>query len=388
NYERIMADTATDTEVPTVTVAEAEVEHGRIAIEALTAVEVQPVAAEQLSSVEVNELPRQLVLKTTNPILLAYKYVHAEPPYRLVLAITRHQEIDVQVAAIENASYSTLYTSDGLAVTTARFDVRNSRRQFLRLEMPPESQIWSVFVDGRAEKPAQAGAGGDEPGVLVKMINSASGFPVEMVYATRVDGMGFSGRLSGRLPNPDMVVTRTRWDVYLPADASYRTPDSTLDLVVPGRPVNGAAMSRAAANAAAHDASQSGEPLRISVPTQGIHFGFEKLYANQSPEAAEFTVGYTSAKGNEAGLWLSVLGALLTWLGILGVAGVVPRVERTGALALVAAGVIALVAAIGYLGASPLPASALALAIGALLGLWRVSARIRAWRAERGLAAP
>ena len=50
-------------------------EHGRIAIEALSALEVQASLVEQLSSLEINELPRQLVLKTTNPILLAYRYV-------------------------------------------------------------------------------------------------------------------------------------------------------------------------------------------------------------------------------------------------------------------------------------------------------------------------
>ncbi|TFH48321.1 MAG: hypothetical protein E4H01_06575, partial [Lysobacterales bacterium] len=156
NYERIMGDGEPEPGVPTVSVADAEVEHGRIAVEALSAVEVRATTVDQLSSLDVNELPQQLVLKTTNPILLGYKYVNAEPPYRLSLKITRHREIDVQVAAIEKAHYSSLYTRDGLVVNTAQFQVRNSRRQFLRLELPPQSQVWSVFVDGKAEKPAAA----------------------------------------------------------------------------------------------------------------------------------------------------------------------------------------------------------------------------------------
>ena len=45
-------------------------------------------------------------------------------------------------------AYKTLFTRDGLAVTRAQFDVRNSRRQFLRLSLPDESRIWSVFVNG------------------------------------------------------------------------------------------------------------------------------------------------------------------------------------------------------------------------------------------------
>ena len=74
-------------------------EHGRIAIEALTAVEVQALVADQLSALEVSELPQQMILKTTNPILMAYKYV--SPPYRLALEVTRHQVVAVQEAAQE-----------------------------------------------------------------------------------------------------------------------------------------------------------------------------------------------------------------------------------------------------------------------------------------------
>jgi hypothetical protein len=188
NYERIVEFDASETIVPSVSVPDAEVEHGRIAIEALTAVEVQATTTDQLSTLDINELPQQLVLKTTNPILLAYRYVHAKPLFTLALKITRHKEIDVQVAAIERANYSSLFTRDGLAVTTARFEVRNSRRQFLRLELPPQSQVWSVFVDGRPEKPAYAGNDPEANGaaVLVKMINSVEGFPVDIVYATPV----------------------------------------------------------------------------------------------------------------------------------------------------------------------------------------------------------
>jgi hypothetical protein len=384
NYERIMGDNEPEPRVPTVSVADAEVEHGRIAVEALSAVEVRATAAEQLSSLDVNELPQQLVLKTTNPILLAYKYVHAEPPYRLTLKITRHREIDVQVAAIEKAHYSTLYTRDGLAVSTARFYVRNSRRQFLRLELPPESQIWSVFVDGKAEKPAEAESSEDGSAVLIKMINSATGFPVEIIYATRVASMGFMGTVYGRLPTPDMVVTHTRWDVYLPVGPSYRNPDSTLDPVINGRLVNGLGLGgEALARAQSAKGVALGEPLRLSVPSQGIHYAFEKLYANQSPQAATFSLGYASVEGNRLGLALSLLGAVLLWLAIVAIGGRRVPMSRSTALGVLVAGVGMLLAAIGYLGTSPAPAATLALVIAVLLGIWLAVQRLRDWRAAR-----
>ena len=324
------------------------------------------------------------MLKTTNPILLAYKYVHAEPPYRLNLKITRHQEIDVQVAAIEKAHYSTLYTRDGLAVNTARFQVRNSRRQFLRLELPPESQIWSVFVDGKAEKPAEAESSGDASAVLIKMINSATGFPVEIIYATRIAPMAFIGTVHGRLPTPDMVVTHTRWDVFLPVGPSYRNPDSTLDPVVNGRRVDAAAMANEAlvrANSAQN--AGLGEPLRLSVPSQGIHYAFEKLYANQSPQAATFSLGYASAGGNRLGLGLSLLGVMLVWLAIVAIGGRRVPMSRIAALAVLIVGVAMLLAAVAYLGTSPTPAAAMALIIAFALCVWLAVQRLMRWRSAR-----
>ena len=385
-YERIMGSEAVTSEVPTVSVVDAEVEHGRIAIEALTAVEVRAAVAEQLSSLDINELPQQLVLKTTNPILLAFRYVHAKPPFKLALKITRHQEIEVQVAAIERADYATLFTRDGLAVTTARLMVRNSRRQFLRLALPEGSEVWSVFVDGKPEKPAFPSDAGAEGGgdILIKMINSAKGFPVDIVYATPVDSIDGLGAVSSHLPRPDMVVTHSRWDVFLPLGPRYQKPDSTMDLVIAGVWANPRAES-AKTMAQASDAyrAQFGQPLRITVPTQGIRFTFEKLYANQSPEEAGFSIRYLSAPASWAGLLASALGTLLIWLGILAVAS--PRVGLTRNLTagVIASGVALLVATIGYLGTSPVLASGLALIIALVLALGWSIRRWRGWRAVK-----
>ncbi len=385
-YERIMDAAASEAEVPAISVTGAEVEHGRVAIEALTAVEVRAAVADRLSTLDINELPQQLVLKTTNPILLAYRYVNAKPPFRLALKITRHKEIDVQVAAIEQATYNSLFTRDGLAVTTARLTVRNSRRQFLRLELPRGSEVWSVFVDGKPEKPAFAGSGSnpDASAVLIKMINSAQGFPVDIVYATAVQGIEHIGSLSSRLPRPDMVVTRTRWNVFLPVGPHYREPDTTMDLVVAGRWVNPRQVgAEAMARASDGYKTQMGQPLRINVPTQGILFAFEKLYANRSAEDAEFSLIYASEETNRASLLLSAIATVLLWLGIAAVGSDRVRLSRKQTVACIAVGLVLLVATIGYLETSPIPASLLALLIAVALAAWWAAGRVAAWRAGK-----
>ncbi|MDH3739881.1 MAG: hypothetical protein OER92_11855, partial [Alphaproteobacteria bacterium] len=339
---------------------------------------------------DINELPQQLVLKTTNPILLAYRYVNAQPPIKLGLRITRHKEIGVQVAAIERADYKSLVTRDGLAVTTARLMVRNSRRQFLRLALPPESQVWSVFVDGKPEKPAYAtdnnGSDASKSAVLIKMINSARGFPVEIVYATPVSEIDGLGTLTSAMPRPDMVVTHSRWDVFLPVGPTYQALDSSLDLLIAGRPVNPRQIQRQAL-ATASDAlqAQMGQPLRINVPTQGIQFAFEKLYANQSPEEASFAVRYVSPEASQGSLVASGIAALLVWLGIAALAGSRVRLPRRTAVAALGGGVVVLVVSLGFLGTSPVLASALTLAAAALWGGWAAVDRWRVWRANRQL---
>ena len=388
NYERIMDGEAVESAVPTVSVEGAEVEHGRIAVEALTAVEVHASKSEQLSSLDINELPQQLVLKTTNPILLAYRYVHAKPPFELALKITRHKEIEVQVAAIESAAYSSLFTRDGLAVTTARLMVRNSRRQFLRLALPPESQVWSVFVDGKPEKPAFAGdeSTPDGSAILIKMINSSEGFPVDIVYATPAANVDHLGTISSRLPRPDMVVTHTSWNVFLPVGPHYLTPDSTMDTVVHGtwanpRTAGGEAVTRA--SKAYQD--QFGQPLRITVPSQGIRFAFEKLYANQSQEDASFSIRYVSAGVNRFGLVLSALGTILLWTGIVAIGRRGTPISRNGTIAIVATGVVLLALTLGYLEIGYALASTLALAIALALAAWLI---VNRWRNRHQIPAP
>ena len=323
---------------PMLSVLDAEPEQGRIAIEALTAAKISALEETRLSTVDIAQLPEQLVLKTRNPIRLAYKYVQADPPPHLRLKISRHAELDTQIASIETARFQTLYTLHGLAVTTATFTVKNSRKQFLKICLPEKSEVWSVFVDGKPEKPALATAEAKAEaecsglGVLIKIINSADGFPVELVYRTQVSELSGIGQVSGTLPRPDMVATHTRWDVFVPDKLSYADPDTNMDLVEAA-----VFADRTAMNALARKKDE-GFPqtssFRVAVPVSGLRYSFEKLYANQTEEAPYFSITYVSAAGKGASTFLVIIGTLLVFgalcLGVLKH----PKFNRQIALAL------------------------------------------------------
>jgi hypothetical protein len=52
------------------------------------------------------------------------------------------------------------------------------------------------------------------------------------------------------------------------------------------------------------------------VPTAGIHYAFEKLYANQSDQDAWIALPYASSGGAILGRLFGALGTLLFWLGL------------------------------------------------------------------------
>ena len=132
---------------------------------------------------------------------------------------------------------------------------------------------------------------------------------------------------------------------------------------------------------------QMGEPLRITVPTQGIQYSFEKLYANQSAEDSTFSLRYTSSTANQTGLLLSALGVILVWMGILAVAGwhlVLPK--KVTAVVLATGGALIAVS-FSWLGTNPVLAASLALLISVALGvIWSVE-RFREWRVGQTIAA-
>jgi len=338
-YERLLGENAAEVDAGTLHVRGAEVEQGRIAVEAASAVEVAPLVVEELSPLDVRELPRQLVLRTSQPILHAFRYVRAEPAPRLSLGVTRHETASVQEAVIDRAEHRTLFTRDGLAVTTSCFTVRNTRKQFLRLTLPEGSEVWSVFVAGKAEKPAVA-----ESGFLIKIVSSSDGFPVELVYSTKIPSIGALGSVSAKLPRPDLLVTESRWDWFLPEGLDYRRPSTNMNVVLEEGRIEGDALAKemAAANAP--------EPFRIHVPRAGVHFAFEMLYANHGELEARARVPYASRGGVVLGQIASLLGVWMVYLALRFQFAKRARIAAGGL------GVLIAICPVAVYGVSPLPA--------------------------------
>ncbi|MCO6430550.1 MAG: hypothetical protein J5J00_06785, partial [Deltaproteobacteria bacterium] len=78
-YEQLLDENKAAVSFPMFEVEKAELQQGYLAVEALSAVEISASGEENFTSLEPKELPQQLVQRSSNPILLAYKYLRTTP---------------------------------------------------------------------------------------------------------------------------------------------------------------------------------------------------------------------------------------------------------------------------------------------------------------------
>ncbi len=302
--EKVVGEGSITENVPIVLPTGVERSKGWIGVEARGNLEITGDAAKNAASIDVRSLPAAILGITGNPVLLGYKYLGTDA--EIPLKVNRHNDVDVLVTILDQAQATTMWTIDGRRLTSVRYQVRNNRRQFLRLEMPGGAELWSASVGGRAVQPAKAGDGR----VMIPLVRSQSSggslaaFNVEVVYVE--DGVapdsGGKGTFSAQLPGADAPTTYVGWTVYAPWDAKFSkkawegslrkvdflsNPISSADVhyiqtATPGQQRTSAIQSQG---------GQMGEgavPVPVSLPVEGQPLTFEKLLAVDEALNVEF----------------------------------------------------------------------------------------------------
>ena len=204
-------------------------ETGFIGVELNTSAEAIVSESEGLETVAIQKLPARLVGKSVKPLIMGFKYL--KHPYSLVLDIKKHDKIGVPVATISSASVVTLFTEDGKVVHRLVYQIRNSAKQFLEIQLPEGADVWSVFV-GNQPVESSINAQGK---LLVPLIrshrvdNRLGTFPVEVIYCMVEDRFARLGSQESSLPAVDLLISQLIWSVYLPNDYSYHYFSSTLE---------------------------------------------------------------------------------------------------------------------------------------------------------------
>ena len=204
-------------------------EKGFIAVEMKGSAEAKVTEAQGLDRASFSELPPQLLSHSAKPLIFAYKYLRH--PYRMVLDVTKHQELPVISTVVDSASGITLFTEDGKLVHRLTYTVRNTWKQFMEVSLPKGAELWGTYVDGKSVKPTK----NEKEKILIPLNRSQSSegglapFDVELIYFQKATKFGWFGTKKSSFAIPDLMMSRVIWSIYLPFDYSFVRFSGTMD---------------------------------------------------------------------------------------------------------------------------------------------------------------
>lgn len=322
-YEKTIGEGSVVAQIPQIKTVGVERETGFIGIASATNVELKVQKAKGATTIDVKELPSIIWHKTSNPILLAFKYL--KDSYDIEIEVIRHQDVPVLVATVDVANYITLNTKDGKRLTKALYNVRNNVKQFLRIKLPEDAELWSATVSGKPVKPAK-----DKNGfILIPLEKSQlagedlAQFPVEIVYLQKGNKMGVTGAIKVALPEVDIPTSEAFWSMYLPKEYTYYNFSGDLSETTaashsrseasPGISVGSALDKKLEAKKmwsgryqsqvayekdALDEIRQTGAlPIKVSVPQRGKMLRFTKLLISED-ESPQLVIKYVDKSKN------------------------------------------------------------------------------------------
>jgi len=222
--------------VPLVKLENVARETGFLAVAATANVELGPgPEILDLTRLDNRELPSLLRSRSTNPILLAFKYPSGNPS--LTLDIRKLDDEPVRGASIERAVLSTMVTEQGYRITRAHYDVRNNIKQFLKLDIDGDIDIWNAEVGGLPVKPARDA---ESDAILIPLFKSTvvqralETFPVELLYMQKAsEQYTIDDTLSFTAPVTDIPTGKLFWNVLLPEEKEITESSGDLTRLEP-----------------------------------------------------------------------------------------------------------------------------------------------------------
>jgi hypothetical protein len=294
--ERPLAGNAGVIPAPMVVPLGVERARGWVGVESLGNLELTAGEVRGATPVDGRMLPAAILGITDQPVLLGYKYLGAKATIGLQTA--QHDEVEVLVTLLDQTQAQTMWNREGRRLTSVHYQVRNNRRQFLKLSLPKDAELWSASVAGRAVQPAKASDGR----VMIPLIrskqagSSLAAFQVEVVYVetgTPTDARG-KGTFTATLPVPDVPSTYVAWTVYSPEQTKVKKrsidgnlnhveylsqPIATEDLELVEAPAQVLSGEIELADQKSGGMTRGAAPVPVSLPLQGVETYFERTLA-------------------------------------------------------------------------------------------------------------
>jgi hypothetical protein len=188
-----------------------------VAVEKVPDGEVRVARAERLDAADFADLPLKPPETTAQSV--ARVFVGAGGPFGLALDVKRHTFETVAKAVIYRALATAVVDRSGWTRVLVSYRVYNRSEQFLRLALPEDARLLSVFVAGEGVRPLAEGEDLLVP--LRKLALGAPTFDVDVVYAYGGGTVG-DGESPVRIPVVKKLdVRRTTLTLYVPRGFSY-----------------------------------------------------------------------------------------------------------------------------------------------------------------------
>lgn len=198
----------------------AEREHGWLGVEALGSIQLAEVERAEALSVDVGQLPAELLGNAVSPVLLGWRY-HSNGA-RIRLAATRLPQTEPVAGSIDEVVARTRLTAEGSATTELTITLRNRLRHSLRLRLPEGVVVRSSTLDGQPVRPSR-----DSEGALLLPLKRSAGderprpFTLTLLLESEGGRVGLFGLRTMQLPAFALPVSTLRWEVEAPAANVY-----------------------------------------------------------------------------------------------------------------------------------------------------------------------
>jgi hypothetical protein len=220
-------------DAPFISFKKAQRETGEVLVEGAGTMEIRATEGGGLKRMDVKEANAYLRSLAHFPPQAAFRY-HKQPGETptLALAWVRFPDGSVLAAVAENATVTTLVTSEGKSLTEVKLTLKNQAQPFLKVALPAGASILSAEVAGERVKPVQGSDGSRVP-LLRPGFRPTGSYTVSFVFMHSGAPFAKKGGAELSLPNMDIPISLLNWEVFLPEQ--YKVKDFGGDVIAADR---------------------------------------------------------------------------------------------------------------------------------------------------------
>ena len=220
---------ANKADAPFLSFKDAQRETGEVLVEGAGSMEITGTEGGSLKRMDVKEANPYLRSLAHYPPQAGFRY-HRQPNESPTLALEwlRFPDLAVLAAVAEDATVTTLVTSEGKSLTEVKLIVKNQAQPFLKVALPQGAQILSAEVAGEKVKPVE-GTDGNRVPLLRPGFRPAGPYQVSFVFMHSGTPFAKKGGSELTLPSMDIPVAVLNWEIFLPEQ--YKVKDFAGDVM-------------------------------------------------------------------------------------------------------------------------------------------------------------